>query len=265
MSKYILLQEAADELGVPKKNLYYHCKNRGLKMVAQKISSGKACNSISFEDFEKLKAIYRRSPDSIGVDDAAAQLGISRCAMYQRIHRAGIECELFGRVKYIKRSDFEKMQSDAAGDFDAVPVSVAIERLGLPGSTFYKYADNLKIKTFRKNRRGWVTNTDFKKLKAWLKNKPDGRKKSSSERNSGEKEEIKTRPECSVDYYKVDEFRDGHWWVFRCGFSQQEAETLAAELSVSGALFRASPHKIRRETGNLFKKIAEKEIKKYGR
>ncbi len=177
-------------------------------MAAQKISSGKACNSISFEDFEK-------------------------------------------------------MQSDAASDFDAMPVSVAIERLGLPGSTFYKYADNLKIKTFRKNRRGWVTNTDFKKLKDWIKNKPDGRKKSSSERNSGEKEEIKTRPECSVEYYKVDEFRDGHWWVFRCGFSQQEAETLAAELSVSGALFRASPHKIRRETGNLFKKIAEKELKRF--
>lgn len=176
-------------------------------MAARKISSGKACNSISFEDFEK-------------------------------------------------------MQSDAASDFDAVPVSVAIERLGLPGSTFYKYADNLKIKTFRKNRRGWVTNTDFEKLKAWLKNKPDGRKKSSCD----EKKEIKTRPECSVEYYKVDEFRDGHWWVFRCGFSQQEAETLAAELSVSGALFRASPHKIRRENaGNLFKKIAEKEIKKYGR
>lgn len=262
MSKYILLQEASDELGVPKANLYYYCKNRGFKMAAQKINSGKSCNSISFEDFEKLKAIYRRSPDSIGVDDAAAQLGISRSAMYQRINRAGIECELFGHVKYIKRSDFEKMQSDAAGDFDAVPVSVAIERLGLPGSTFYKYADNLKIKTFRKNRRGWVTNTDFKKLKDWIKNKPDGRKKSSCD----EKKEIKTRPECSVEYYKVDEFRDGHWWVFRCGFSQQEAETLAAELSVSGALFRASPHKIRRENaGNLFKKIAEKEIKKYGR
>ena len=153
MSKYILLQEASDELGVPKTNLYYYCKNRGFKMAAQKINSGKSCNSISFEDFEKLKAIYRRSPDSIGVDDAAAQLGISRCAMYQRINRAGIECELFGRVKYIKHSDFEKMQSDAASDFDAVPVSVAIERLGLPGSTFYKYADNLKIKTFRKNGR----------------------------------------------------------------------------------------------------------------
>lgn len=169
MSKYILLQEASDELGVPKTNLYYYCKNRGFKMAAQKINSGKSCNSISFEDFEKLKAIYRRSPDSIGVDDAAAQLGISRCAMYQRINRAGIECELFGHVKYIKRSDFEKMQSDAASDFDAVPVSVAIERLGLPGSTFYKYADNLKIKTFRKNGRGWVTNTDFKKLKDWIK------------------------------------------------------------------------------------------------
>lgn len=255
MSKYILLQKAADELGVPKNNLYYHCKNRGLKMVAQKISSGKTCNSISFEDFEKLKAIYKRSLDSIGVDDAAAKLGISRCAMYQRINRAGIECELFGRVKYIKRSDFEKMHSDAAGDFDAVPVSVAIERLGLPGSTFYKYADNLKIKTFRKNRRGWVTNTDFEKLKAWLKNKPDGRKKSSCD----EKKEIKTR---SVDYYKVDEFRDGHWWVFRCGFSQQEAETLAAELSVSGALFRASSHIIHRNNRKIVDGTGRPKLKK---
>lgn len=242
MNKYMLLQEAANELGVPKNNLYYYCKNRGFKIVAQKKIMGKAYNSISLEDFEKLKAIYKRSPDSIGINDAAAKLGIDRSALYQRINRAGIKCELFGRVKYIKRSDFEKMQADAAGDFDAVPVSTAIERLGLPGSTFYKYADNLKIKTFRKNGRGWVTNTDFKKLKDWIKNKPDGRKKSSCD----EKKEIKTRPECSVEYYKVDEFRDGHWWVFRCGFSQQEAETLAAELSVSGALFRASPHIIRR-------------------
>lgn len=76
MNKYILLQEAANELGVPKNNLYYYCKNRGFKMVAQK-SSGKTCNSISLEVFEKLKAIYKRSQDSIGINDAAAQLGIA--------------------------------------------------------------------------------------------------------------------------------------------------------------------------------------------
>ena len=58
MSKYILLQEASDELGVPKNNLYYYCKNRGFKMAAQKISSGKSCNSISFEDFEKFHNAY---------------------------------------------------------------------------------------------------------------------------------------------------------------------------------------------------------------
>lgn len=245
MNKYILLQEAANELGVPKNNLYYYCKNRGFKIVAQKKIMGKAYNSISLEDFEKLKAIYKRSPDSIGINDAAAKLGIDRSALYQRINRAGIKCELFGRVKYIKRSDFEKMQADAAGDFDALPVSIAIERLGLPCSTFYNYADKLKIKTFRKNRRGWINNSDFAKLKDWLKNKLVASSEKEHQGNSSsEKKEIKVRPR--MEFYKVDEFRDGHWWVFRCGFSQQEAETLAAELSVSGALFRASPHIIRR-------------------